>query len=94
MFLVPLIYALLGRTDEPAGEQTAILAADLDGNGPRQHYMLAVIEPGSPPRVARARLTDSGRISSLVEADVMIVRPPDAAPVAAGSPVPIVPIDF
>ena len=94
VFLVPLIYALLGRTDEPAGEQTAILAADLDGNGPRQHYMLAVMEPGFPPRVAALASRDSGRISSLVEANVMIVRPPDAAPVAAGSPVPIVPIDF
>ena len=56
--------------------------------------MLAVIEPGSPPRVRALASQDSGRISSLVKADVMIVRPPDAAPVAAGSPVPVVPIDF
>jgi len=53
--------------DEPAGEQTAILAADLDANGPRQHYMLAVIEPGSPRRVRALASQDSGRISSLVK---------------------------
>jgi molybdopterin molybdotransferase len=94
VFLVPLIYALLGRADAPAGEQTAILAAELDANGPRQHYMLAVLEPGSPPRVRALASQDSSRISSLVKADVMIVRAPEAPPLAAGSPVPIVPIDF
>jgi len=94
VFLVPLIYALLGRADEPAGEQTAILAADLDANGPRQHYMLAVIEPGSPRRVRALASQDSGRISSLVKADVMIVRAPEAPSLAAGSPVPILLIDF
>jgi len=94
VFLVPLICALLGRADAPSGEQTAILAADLDANGPRQHYMLAVLEPGSPRRVRALASQDSGRISSPVKADVMIVRAPEAPSLAAGSPVPVVPIDF
>ena len=51
VFLVPLIQRLLGSAEAPAHPQTAILAADLDANGPRQHYMLASLEPGAPPRV-------------------------------------------
>jgi len=94
VFLVPLIHRLLGREETPAREQTAILAAALDANGPRQHYMLATLEPGSPPRVRALPSQDSGRISSLVAADVMIVRPPDAPALPAGSAVEIHPIDF
>jgi molybdopterin molybdotransferase len=94
VFLVPLIHALLGRAQPPAQTQTALLAAALDANGPRQHYMLAVLEPGAPPRVRALASQDSGRISSLVAANVMIVRPPDAPALAAGAPVEILPIDL
>jgi molybdopterin molybdotransferase len=94
VFLVPLIQRLLGSAEAPAHPQTAILAADLDANGPRQHYMLASLEPGAPPRVRALASQDSGRISSLVAANVMIVRPPDAPALAAGSAVEILPIDF
>jgi molybdopterin molybdotransferase len=94
VFLVPLIQRLLGRAEAPAHPQTAILAADLDANGPRQHYMLGSLEPGAPLRVRALASQDSGRISSLVAANVMIVRPPDAPALAAGSPVEILPIDF
>ncbi len=94
VFLVPLIQRLLGCAPAPAPMQTAILAAGLDANGPRQHYMLAVLEPGAPPRVRALASQDSGRISSLVAADVMIVRPPDAPALAAGSAVEFLPIDF
>ena len=94
VFLVPLIYRLLGRVEAPACERMAILAAGLDANGPRQHYMLAVAEPGAPPRVRALASQDSGRISSLVAANVMIVRPPGAPALSAGSAVEILPIDF
>jgi molybdopterin molybdotransferase len=94
VFLVPLIHALLGRAQAPAQTQTALLAAGLDANGPRQHYMLAVLEPGSPPRVRALASQDSGRISSLVAANVMIVRSPDAPALTAGAPVEILPIDL
>ena len=94
VFLVPLIYALLGRADEPAGEQTAILAADLDANGPRQHYMLAVLEPGSPPSRARACLAGQRPYLEPGESRRHDRAAAGCAPLAAGSPVPIVPIDF
>jgi len=94
VFLVPLIARLLGRQDAPGSAQTAVLAAPLEANGPRQHYMLAMLEPGSPPRVRAIASQDSGRISSLVAANVMIVRAPDAPPLAAGASVEILPVDF
>ena len=89
-----MIARLLGRKDAPRFAQTAILDAPLEANGPRQHYMLAVLEPGSPPRVRALASQDSGRISSLVAANVMIVRPPEAPPLPAGSSVEIMPIDL
>jgi molybdopterin molybdotransferase len=94
VFLVPLIHGLLARAQAPAQTQTALLAAGLDANGPRQHYMLAVLEPGTPPRVRALASQDSGRISSLVAADVMIVRTPDAPALAAGASVEVLPIDL
>jgi molybdopterin molybdotransferase len=94
VFLVPLVERLLGRKDARSSAQTAILAAPLEANGPRQHYMLAVLEAGSPPRVRALASQDSGRITSLVAANVMIVRAPDAPPSAAGSSVEILAIDF
>ncbi len=93
VFLVPLLHRLLGRAGSSATAATAILAADLDANGPRQFYMLAKLEAGSPPRVRALPSQDSARVSSLAAADVMIVRAPDAPPAAAGSPVPILAID-
>lgn len=94
VFLVPLIHGLLGRARAPAQTQTALLAAGLDANGPRRHYMLAVLEPGTPPRVRALASQDSGRISSLVAADVMIVRSPDAPALAAGASVEVLLIDL
>ena len=41
LFLVPLIFRLLGRTDAPLRELSAVLAHPLEANGPRQHYMRA-----------------------------------------------------
>ena len=93
VFLVPLLHRLLGRAGSSATAASAIIAADLDANGPRQFYMLAKLEAGSPPRVRALPSQDSARVSSLAAADVMIVRAPDAPPAAAGSPVPILAID-
>ncbi len=95
VFLVPLIASLLGRA--PAlGEQTAVLARDLPANGPRQHYMLARFEPSADGRARVSPLAsqDSARISGLVAADVLVVRPPEAPPARAGDSVRVLPLDM
>ena len=96
IFLVPLIFRLLGRTDTPLREQTAILAHPLEANGPRQHYMRATVTPGAEGLLPVTALTtqDSAHMSALAAADVLIVRPPNAPAAAAGETVRVLPLDF
>ncbi|MCZ7596006.1 MAG: molybdopterin molybdotransferase MoeA [Hyphomicrobium sp.] len=96
VFLVPLLFALLGRSDAPLRESAAVLAHDLPANGPRRHYMrgtLAAVGTGLPHATALAS-QDSAHMSALVAADVLIVREPDAPPARAGDVVRVLPLDF
>jgi molybdopterin molybdotransferase len=96
IFLVPLIFRLLGRTDAPLEERSAVLAHAMEANGPRQHYMRATLEPvaGAPPRVTALASQDSSHMSALAAADVLIVRPPNAPAASVGEPVRVLPLDF
>jgi len=96
IFLVPLIFRLLGRTDAPLREQTAVLAHPLEANGPRQHYMRATVTPGAAGLLPVTALTtqDSAHMSALAAADVLIVRAPNAPAAAAGETVRVLPLDF
>lgn len=96
VFLVPLMFALLGRSDPSLAVQAAVLTADLPANGPRQHYMRGKSEP-APGGLARVRALssqDSAHMSALAAADVLIVREPDAPAARAGDVVSVLPIDF
>jgi molybdopterin molybdotransferase len=44
--------------------------------------------------VTPVRSQDSSFLSPLAEADCLLIRPPHAPAAAAGSPVPILPLDF
>jgi molybdopterin molybdotransferase len=96
IFLVPLIFRLLGRTDAPLREQAAVLAHPLEANGPRQHYMRATVAPGAAGLLPVTALTtqDSAHMSALAAADVLIVRAPNAPAAAAGETVRVLPLDF
>lgn len=96
VFLVPLIHRLLGRTNSPLEETIAVLAHDLEANGPRQHYMRAKRESGAsnPPRVSVLSSQDSAHLTGLMAADVLIVRMPSAPALSAGSTVSVLPLDF
>ncbi len=96
VFLVPLLYRLLGRTDSPLTETVAMLAHDLEANGPRQHYMRAKREAGhtNVPRVSVLPTQDSAHLTGLMAADVLIVRAPGAPALNAGSEVSVLTIDF
>ncbi len=96
VFLVPLIRALLGQ---PAGGEhpmQARTAVALEANGPRQHYMRATSAAGNDglSLVTPVRSQDSSLLAPLAQADCLLVRPPNAPTVAAGSLVPILPFDF
>jgi molybdopterin molybdotransferase len=96
IFLVPLIFRLLGRADAPLRESTALLALDMEANGPRQHYMRGTLACGGPglPRVSALTSQDSANMSALAAADVLIVRPPNAPAARAGEAVRVLPLDF
>ncbi len=96
LFLVPLMFRLLGRTDAPLDERAAVLAHALEANGPRQHYMRGTLErvAGGLPRVTALASQDSAHMSALAAADVLIVRPPSAPAAAPGDTVRVLPLDF
>lgn len=96
IFLVPLLFALLGRRDDPLPEHAAVLTAGIAANGPRQHYMRARMTavPGQLCRVDPLSSQDSAHITALAHANALIIRPSGAAAAAAGDVVRVLAIDF
>jgi molybdopterin molybdotransferase len=74
IFILPMIRAMLGLgTDMPA-LQSAPLAADLAANGPREHYMRAIVTAG---KVSVCDNQDSSLLTVLSQANALVVRQPD-----------------
>ena len=96
MFLVPLLYRLLGRSDPALQEVSAVLTHPLGANGQRQHYMLAKLESAGSgaPVVTALASQDSGHIRGLVASNVMIVRAVHAPPAPAGATVQVLALDL
>ncbi len=107
VFLRPLMAALLG-TDMPLPRQMAVLGADLPENDLRQDYLRVRLqwpqegtEQADAPDVRRLlpvalpfSRQDSAMLRRLVEADALLVRPPFAPPLAKGTLVEVLRIDF
>lgn len=96
VFLVPLIEALTGRAAEADRPATARASRDLEANGPRAHYMRALLGTNDKgERIAEpVRSQDSSLLSPLASADCLIVRPVGAPAAPAGTPVPVLMLDF
>lgn len=95
IFLRPLVDRAMGLPGGPRARQTARLAAALPENGPREHYMRAVSEPGPDglPAVRPAVSQDSSLLRTLAEATALIVRAPGAPALPEGALVEIIPLD-
>jgi molybdopterin molybdotransferase len=94
VFVVPLIAALLGRTAEPRMLK-ANLAAGIPANGPRDHYMRAILDQSAHPAcVTPLASQDSSLVSALAAADCLIVVPAHAPRLAAGTGVDVMLLDF
>lgn len=89
VFLAPVIRAMLGLGAAPAARLTARLAADLPENGPREHYMRAVVQDGT---IAPADRQDSALLSVLSRANALLIRPAGDGPRRAGDPVYYLPL--
>lgn len=84
LFVVPMLRAMLGLGRAPAPRVQALLATDLPANGPREHYMRAVLDQG---RITPFDRQDSALLSILSQANALLVRPIDDGPRQAGAPV-------
>ncbi|MDC0737444.1 molybdopterin molybdotransferase MoeA [Cognatishimia sp. SS12] len=82
VFLAPVLRGFLGLPMGPAPRRRAPLAADLAANGPREHYMRGTLTEGA---VSLAAQQDSSLLSVLSSANVLVIRPPSAPAVPAGT---------
>jgi molybdopterin molybdotransferase len=77
VFLVPAVERMQGLPGALPETQPARLGGDLGPNGPRAHYMRALIQPeGAAWRCTPFGRQDSSLLSVLAEANALLVRPP------------------
>jgi molybdopterin molybdotransferase len=89
LFLLPLLRVMQGLPAERAPRARAPLAAPLGPNGPREHYMRAVL---GPEGLTAAGNQDSSLLSVLSAANALIVRPVSDGPRVAGEIVEYLPL--
>ncbi len=89
VFVIPALRAMLGLGRGRAPRHAAPLAEPLAPNGPREHYMRAVMTPDGLRAFASQ---DSSRLRVLAEADALIVRPSGDGAHTAGDVVEYLPI--
>ncbi len=96
LFLRPMLVRLLGEMAASPPAQYARLAAPLEANGRRQHYMRARLGLGEDGLLTVQPLSsqDSSLVSVLAAADCLIIRAPDAPPAEAGDVVEVMRLDF
>ncbi len=94
LYLRPAIGVMLGRAPGDRPAETALLGADLAANDRRQDYLRARLGLDSAGRRVATPFErqDSAMLATLAQADCLIVRAPQAAPVKAGETVEIVPL--
>ncbi|MCT4577257.1 molybdopterin molybdotransferase MoeA [Donghicola sp.] len=84
LFLCPMLDVMLGLPAVAPARRTAALAADLGANGPREHYMRAVVADGL---ITAAGSQDSSLLTVLAGANALLIRPVGDGPRAAGETV-------
>jgi len=92
LFLKPALNRLSGAVAEPEPAATARLAVALPENDRRQDYLRSRLTRGTDGglEVFPFDVQDSSMMRFLADADCLVVRPPHAPALAAGSIVPIV----
>ncbi|MGJ8595581.1 molybdopterin molybdotransferase MoeA [Sulfitobacter sp.] len=87
IFVAPMISAMLGLGQHAAPRRRAPLAVDIPANGPREHYMRAVVSEGA---VTPSDRQDSSLLTVLATANALLVRPPSAPAGTSGTLVEII----
>jgi molybdopterin molybdotransferase len=89
IFVQPMLRAMMGLGQAPAPRAQVPLAAAISANGPREHYMRAIVSEG---QVTDAGAQDSSLLSVLSQSNALMVRPPNDPARAAGTMVEIIDI--
>lgn len=89
IFILPMLRAMLGLGNRPARRTSASLGSDVAANGPREHYMRAILEDGI---VTPLPQQDSALLSVLSRANALLVRPVADRPRKAGETVEVLPL--
>lgn len=89
VFLIPALRTMLGLGTAPAPRQTATLAAPIQANGPREHYMRARVEAG---KITVFDRQDSALLSVLAQANALAIRPASDPARGAGEVLDYLPI--
>ncbi len=92
LFMLPLLAHLQGLQGRHAPRK-ARLAAAVEGNGPRTHYMRAELAEGEyGPIITPMGRQDSALLSILTKANALLIRPISDGPRAAGEMAEYLPI--
>lgn len=92
LFVQPLVSAMQGL-GQAVRLEAGCLGADMPAEGNRQHYLRARVERGKDLPVVRPfDSQDSARLSLMVEADALLVRPADDPARRAGDRVNFIPL--
>ncbi len=95
VFLVPAIQGMLRLERRPAPRSRAPLAAPVNANGPREHFMRAALQRnGGLSRLKVFSRQDSSLVSVLAEADALAVRPPFDQARQTGEAVEYIDLEF
>lgn len=91
LFLEPLVQKL-ARTPSRRREVQAVTATDLKANDHRQDYMRATLDIRDDGTLIAKSFDkqDSSMMKTLANSNALIVRPPNAPPLQAGDPCPII----
>ncbi|WP_306144118.1 gephyrin-like molybdotransferase Glp [Roseibium sp. MMSF_3412] len=91
LFLKPLIHAMLGSSAGTSAPKHAILGGDLPENDRRQDYIRATLHEDAGGRLVATPFSkqDSSMLALLARSGALIVRPPHAPALKAGSPVDV-----
>ncbi len=84
VFILPMMRAMLGLGAAPTPNFNARLGVDLPANGPRTHYMRAILSGGI---ATPATSQDSALLGVLAQSDILLIRPANDGPRRVGDEV-------